>query len=671
MAGMRSQQSWRAAATLAALAFLAGCATPPAPAAAGWATPPAALHLEGVPPLPQAVLESARRYNAVAGHAFVDWHPSGREMLVAHRAPGTSTVQLFRLRSPMAALEPLTEGSDPVGRARWEPREGRYIVYARGHGGDEADQLYRLDPETRASTQITPPGQRHALEGWLASRSLALVSSLPLDRTAADVRRSEVATTLSLVDPLQPQSRRVVAELPGGGWFGAEVSPDERQLAITRYVSATESEVWLVDLSSGRRRQVLPAPGHALRASHQTAGWSADGRTLFVASDREGEFVRLLRLDPLSGALAPLTGPEPWDADWGGLSADGRTAALTINVEGRAELRLVDAVSGAARTLPVLPAGIVTHSEFHRARPELALALNSARGPSQIHSLDLERGTVTAWTQPAGTEGLDLQHLPEPQIVRWTTYDGRTVSGVLSLPPARFAGRRPLLLLMHGGPESQARPGWLGRYNHLVQQLGVAVLEPNVRGSSGYGKTFLELDNGVRREDSVRDMASALDWVAGQNRLDAHRVLVAGGSYGGYMALAASVRLADRIAGAVSSVGISNFVSFLEHTESYRRDLRRAEYGDERNPAMRAFLQEISPLTHADRITRPLMVVQGRNDPRVPWTESEQIVRSLRARGTPVWYLLAENEGHGFARRENADFQFAALVAFIEQTLRP
>lgn len=164
-------------------------------------------------------------------------------------------------------------------------------------------------------------------------------------------------------------------------------------------------------------------------------------------------------------------------------------------------------------------------------------------------------------------------------------------------------------------------------------------------------------------------MASALDWVAGQPRLDANRVLVSGGSYAGHMALAASVRLADRIAGAVSVVGISNFVSFLENTESYRRDLRRVEYGDERDPAMRAFLQGISPLNLADDIRKPLFVVQGKNDPRIPWTESEQIVRKLQARGTPVWYLLADNEGHGFARRENADFYFAALATFIEQTL--
>jgi dipeptidyl aminopeptidase/acylaminoacyl peptidase len=665
-------QALLAAVALATLATLAACATAPAPSTA--IAPPPALHLEGVPPIPARLLEGAQRYNGVAGHAFVGWHPTRREMLVSHRAPGSSTTQLWRLRAPLAAPEPLTEGSDPVTSASWEPRQGRYIVFARGRGGDEAYQLFRLDPETHRAVQFTPDGQRHAFVDWVRSRSLAVVASVPLDRTATSGRRTQVATTLSVLDPLDPPdptTRRVVAELPGGGWWGGEVSPDETQLALTRYVSASESEVWLVDLASGQRRRVLPAEGEALRASHFMRSWSRDGRQIFFTSDRAGEFRELMRLDLASGSLTRLSAGTPWDVEGGDASRDGRRMSLIVNADGRDELHLLDPASGAAQPLPALPAGSITHGAFHPAAEELALVVSSAQGPAQIHSLDLARGTSTAWTRPVGTEGLDLGRLPEPQVVRWTAFDGRTLSGVLNLPPAHFGGRRPVVMVMHGGPEAQARQGWIGRLNMLTQELGVAVLQPNVRGSSGYGKTFLGLDNGPRREDSVRDMGSAIDWIATHPRLDAARVLVLGGSYGGYMALAASTRLAGRIAGAASTVGISNFVSFLENTESYRRDLRRVEYGDERDPAMRAILQEISPLNHVELITKPLMVAQGRNDPRVPWTESEQIVRRLQARGTPVWYLLADNEGHGFARRENADFYFAAQLLFIERTLRP
>ena len=195
------------------------------------------------------------------------------------------------------------------------------------------------------------------------------------------------------------------------------------------------------------------------------------------------------------------------------------------------------------------------------------------------------------------------------------------------------------------------------------------MIRPNVRGSSGFGKTFLSLDDGIKREDSVKDIGALLDWIALQPGLDPSRVMVSGGSYGGYMSLAVATHYADRIAGAIDVVGISSFVSFLQNTESYRRDLRRVEYGDERDPAMRDFLLRISPLTNAARITKPLFVVQGRNDPRVPYTEAEQIVAKVRANGTRVWYLRAENEGHGFARKDNADFQFYATVMFLRETL--
>jgi dipeptidyl aminopeptidase/acylaminoacyl peptidase len=638
--------------------------------------PPAAMRVEGVPPVPARLLAPIERYSSVVGHQFVDWHPVRREMLVAHRPPGASTTQLFLLSAPMAPLQRLTDGADPVSNAQWEPRAGRYIVFTRGSGGNEAYQLYRLDPATKAVTQITPDGQRHALNDWVRSRSLALVSSVPLDRTAVGGTRAQITTTLSLIDPegdpANPASRRIVAELPGSGWFGATVSPDERQAAIVRYTSATQSEIWLVELASGERRRLLPAEGQTLRAAHFVSGWAPDGRALYVVSDRASEFRELMRLDLASGTLARLTGHIPWDLSDGDASRDGSRLAVVANVDGRDELRLFDPASGTEQALPAsaVPAGSVTRMAFHQAGGPLAVVVTSSQGPGQIHAIDLASGQRTQWTRPVVPEGLDLSTLPEQRVVRWTSFDGLTVSGQLSLPPAHFTGPRPVLMLVHGGPEAQAKAGWMGRFNYLLMERGVAILQPNVRGSTGYGKTFVNLDNGKLREDSVRDLGAALDWITAQPNLDGARVVVMGGSYGGYMALAASVHFAERIAGAVSTVGISNFISFLENTESYRRDLRRVEYGDERDPAMRAFLQSISPLNHVDRITRPLLVVQGKNDPRVPWTESEQIVRALQARGTPVGYLLADNEGHGFARRENAEYYFGSVVQFFDSATR-
>jgi dipeptidyl aminopeptidase/acylaminoacyl peptidase len=675
---------WRIAAALG-LALLAACQMPPAapplappaaPPAAAVLEPPAALRVEGVPPVPRAVVDAFQRYADVAGHGFVDWHPVRREMIVTHRPPGASTTQIWRLRGPGAALEPLTQGRERVVDAAWEPVHGRYIVFERDTGGDEAAQVYRLDPDTRTETRLTDAGERHAIAGWLKQSGRLVVSSVPLDRTAAGGRRDTVTTRFTAIDPLlpagAPMARRVLADLPGPGWFGFTPSPDDTRAVVTRYFSPTHSELWLVDLAgpdAGQRRRLLPADGDATRAAHFANAWAPDGRSLYLQSDRASEFRELMRLHLDSGRLERLTGHIPWDVAASDADAAAAPIALAMNVDGRQELRLIDRATGAERPPPALPGGSVTRLRFHPRSGELALVIDSPQGPGQVHVLDLASGRHAAWTRPAVPAGLDLSQVPDQQIVRWSSFDGRTISGVLSLPPARFAGRRPVLMVMHGGPAAQSKQGWNGRLNYFLLERGIAIFEPNVRGSSGYGKTFLDLDNGRLREDSVQDMASALDWTATHPRLDPRRVVVMGGSYGGYMALAAATRLPERIAGAYSMVGISNFVTFLERTESYRRDLRRSEYGDERDPAMRSFLESISPLSHADAVRRPLLIAQGRNDPRVPWTESEQMVRRLQARGAPVWYLLADNEGHGFVRRENADFALATLVMFLDRTV--
>ncbi len=657
----------RAGALVLLTLLLAACASAPPEAIL---PPPAALRVEGAPALTASVVAPLQRYADVAGHGFADWHPTRREMLVTHRPPGRSTTQIYRLAGPGAALEPLTADGERVSTAQWEPRGGRYIVFERDSGGDEASQIYRLDPDTRATTRLTPSGERHDIAGWIKSNGLLVHSSLPLDRSASGGQRVEVRTRLVAVDPLAPDKRRLLADLPGGGWFGFEPSPDERSAAVIRYVSATESEIWLLDLAGGSApRRVLPAQGDALRATHFVNGWTADGRGLMVVSDRASEFRELMRFDLADGTLQRLTSHIPWDTATGDGAPTLPLLAAAMNIDGRQELRLFDARSGAEKPVPPIPGGSVTALRLHRGTGELALVINSPQGPGQVHVLDPATGRHEAWTRPVVPAGLDLALIPDQQIVRWKSFDGRSISGVLSLPPARFTGRRPVLMILHGGPESQSKQGWNGRLNYFLLERGIALFEPNVRGSSGYGKTFLDLDNGRLREDSVKDMASAIDWAATHPRLDGNKVVVMGGSYGGYMALAAATRLSDRIAGAYSSVGISNFVTFLENTESYRRDLRRVEYGDERDPAMRAFLTSISPLSNANRVTKPLLISQGRNDPRVPWTESEQIVRRLQQGGVPVWYLLADNEGHGFARRENADYALGTLVKFLEATV--
>ncbi|RZJ08629.1 MAG: S9 family peptidase [Rubrivivax sp.] len=601
------------------ISLLSACASAPTPPESVVA-PNANLVVQGIPPVPQSLADAIGRYNDFRGHAFSDWHPTSREMLVSHRKAGANTAQIFRITSPLAAPQQLTDGIDPVARASYEPRTGKYLVFERATGGNEVAQIYRQPLQAGAQpVLLTHPDERHSINSWLRKSGQLIYTSVPIDRTAQGGTRTKVTTTFWMMDPAQPESRRKLTELDGGGWSAGRPSPDERTVSLSRYLSANESQIWTLDLTSG--------------------------------------------------SISRVSGHIPWDISGLTLTEDGSKLAAQFNVDGRDELHFFDAASGKEVPAPAaLPNGNVGTASYHRARSELAFSVSNAQGPSQIYSLGTD-GKVEQWTRAAAAPGMDTSGFTEQKIVRWKSFDGATISGLLTPPPKKFTGKRPVLISIHGGPEGQAQVGFLGRNAYFVQELGMALIQPNVRGSTGYGKSFLALDNGFKREDSVKDIGALLDWIATQPDLDASRVLVTGGSYGGYMTLAVSTNYADRIAGAIDVVGISHFVTFLNNTESYRRDLRRVEYGDERDPAMKAHLEKISPLTNVARIKKPLFVVQGKNDPRVPYTEAEQIVAKVREGGTPVWYLRAENEGHGFQKKENQDYQFYATVLFMRQTV--
>ena len=514
---------------------------------------------------------------------------------------------------------------------------------------------------------LTDPVRANSAVATNRARNRLLITSTDVDRTTG--RRENPTLDLSLVDPLAPGKARKIATLPGTGWGEFSFSFDDRRLAMVEYKSITESYVWVMDLKTGERRRILPAPGSGTTRTIASSelNFSRDGKGLFLATDRDGEFQRASYLDLESGDLEPF-GPASADVDRLALSPDGRTLAMVTNEDGIGVLRLFDARTRRELPKPALPVGTIRGLEWHHDSGALAFALDTAQTPGDVYVLDRASNLVKRWTE-SKVAGLDASAFRSQQPIRWVSFDGREIGGFVTRPPPKFTGRRPVMMHIHGGPESQARPGFQGRWNYYVDELGIALIEPNVRGSSGYGKTFVSLDNGMKREDSVRDIGALFDWIAKHPDLDPTRIVVTGGSYGGYMTLAVATTYPERIAGAIDMVGVANFVTFLERTESYRRDLRRVEYGDERDPKMRDFLTRISPVSNAAKITRPLFVIHGRNDPRVPYTEAEQIVETVRRNGTPVWYLLAANEGHGFAKKENADFYFYATIRFLEETI--
>ena len=626
--------------------------------------PNADLHAEGIPPIPAALAAKVAPYTEFKPASAVSWHPVKRELIVARRA--ATTTQLHRVEPAGAALVPVTDYAEPVRFGIWWPKAPDSLVFVRDSGGNEQAQIYRRDPG-REPVSITDASRKNEFAGLTHARDRLLVDSTDLDKTG---RRENPSTDLTLLDPLDPSSAKKIATLPGTGWGDYTFSFDDRRLGMIEERSVNESYVWVLDIATGVKRRLLPAEGQtpARPIASSDLNFSRDGKSLFLATDRDGEFRRLAMLDVATGRIAYFGANEDWDVESIALSPDGRVLAVITNEAGIGVLRLYDATTRKPLPRPSMPIGSVRGLTWHENSRDLAVSVNSAQSPSDVYVIDVRENVVTRWTETT-VPGLDAASFRGAEPIDWKTFDGRTIGGFIIRPPARFTGKRPVIVSIHGGPEAQYRPGFMGRWNYFIDEMGIALVEPNVRGSSGYGKTFVALDNGMKREDSVKDIGTLLDWIATQPDLDGSRVLVEGGSYGGYMVLAVSTHYGERIAGAIDVVGVANFVSFLQNTESYRRDLRRVEYGDERDPAMREFLTRISPVNNAERIRAPLFVVHGKNDPRVPYTEAEQIVTAARRNGVPVWYLLADNEGHGYARKPNVDFLFYAMVEFMRAYL--
>jgi dipeptidyl aminopeptidase/acylaminoacyl peptidase len=613
---------------------------------------PGNLHGEGIPAIPSALTEELDHYNDIRSAVLLDWHPTKREILISTRFGDVP--QIHRVAMPGGARTQLTFFPDRTGAARYRPRSGDAFVFSKDTGGGEFYQLYSFDARTKTITLLTDGHSRNTAELWSDDgKSLAYSSTL---RNGRD-------TDIYVMDPSDPTSARKVLEVEGGGWSASAWSPDGRKIVVEDRRSVHDSSLYLVDVASGAKQLLTPEQG-----SYGDARFAKDGRGLYITTDRGSEYERIAYLSLTTHELTFLRPGQKWDANELQLSADGRHLAYVLNEDGFSTLHVLDTGSRQDVPLPAVPRGVIGGLRWHPNGRDVGFTLSAARGPADVYSIDIEKGALERWTE-SETGGLNTEEFSEPELIHWKSFDGRTISGFLYLPPKRFTGPRPVIVNIHGGPEGQSRPSFIGRNNYYMSELGVAMIFPNVRGSSGYGKTFLALDNGIKREDSVKDIGALLDWIAGDSRLDAHRILATGGSYGGYMTLASAFHYNDRLCCTVDVVGISNFVSFFERTSPYRRDLRRVEYGDERDPKIREFFEKIAPLNHASEITKPMFIVAGRNDPRVPAHEGEQMAAAIRKNGAPVWYLIADDEGHGFAKKKNQDFQFSATVMFVKEFL--
>lgn len=641
-------------ATFLALLAVAGLA----PAQEPTVPVPDTIRAEGVPPIPRSIAAALNRYQNIRSAAFQGWDDEEGQRAVFITTRFADTAQVHRVASPGGDRRQLTFLPERVLGVSPRPHRGQYL-FVMDEGGAENYQLFLQDRAGGEPVRLSDGKSRHESARWSPAGDLLAWSSNARNGKDMD---------LHVAAPADPAFRRILKEV-SGQWTVSDWSPDGKTLAVEEYISITESYVHLVDAATGAVRTVTPKPAEGEpKVAVSGPKFSKDGQSVFYATDRDSEFRRLARFDLATGEETILTADVPWDVEEFDLSDDGRFVAAVTNEEGLSRVHAYNLkAKGGDQSPDGLPTGWISGLAFRRGSLELGFSVDSARSSSDVFSHDMRQGENERWTE-SETGGLDASTFAEPELVRFPSFDGASIPAFV-YRPAGASEPRPVLISIHGGPESQFRPGFLGRLNYLVNELGIVVIAPNVRGSDGYGKSYLKMDDGFKREDSVKDIGALLDWIATRPDLDKARVAVSGGSYGGFMSLAVQTTYNDRIKCGIDVVGISNFVSFLENTQGYRRDLRRAEYGDERDPKMREFLEKVSPLNHAGNIKTPILVVQGANDPRVPLSESEQLVAAVKKNGVPVWYVVGLNEGHGFAKKPNQDYQQAVEVQFLKSYL--
>lgn len=618
---------------------------------------------ENVPPIRPELIEQLNRYQNTRGASVEGWTSDGCLIIGTRFA---ETAQAHRVCQPLGAREQLTFYPEPVAgitvAPAASPRKG--FVFAKDQGGNEFSQLYWFDLGNR-EVQLLSDGQRSQNGGSVFSEDGRWLAYAGTGRNGKD-------RDIYLRDMQGGQSRRVLEN--EGSWNAMGFSPDNTQLLVMRYLSASDSRPGVVDVATGKLT-MFPVEGGT--ASFGRFAFTPDGKGVYFISDEpldgQAQEFKSLRRHDLATNKVTRVGPRiDWDVQGFDLSRDGQYLAYTSNEDGITRLRVLELPSMREVALPELPIGVISGAAFSPDGKRLAVSLNSAISPSDAYVIDLAGKRAARWTE-SEVGGLDASKFVAPSLIRYPTFDqvdgkARTIPAFY-YRPANANGKLPVIINIHGGPEAQSYPTFNPTAQYLANELGVAMLVPNVRGSSGYGKTYLSLDNAEKREDSVRDIGALLDWIARQPELDASRVGVMGGSYGGYMVLASLQHYPERIKAGIDVVGISDFTTFLNNTESYRRDLRRAEYGDERKPEMQVVFERISPLNNAHKIKSALFVAQGKNDPRVPYTEAEQIVKAARANGGPVWYLLYDDEGHGFRKKANSDYFNAASMQFWQTYL--
>ncbi len=614
------------------------------------------LVLENIPvEIPPSIEERYNQYSNMRSAAFEDWDYYSEGVYITTRFG--EVTQVFRVSGPGNYRQQLTFFPEPVRTVYASPNpDYNGFIYYKDQGGNENYQIYYYDMNTGDSKMLTDGESRNSGFTFNNGGTKYIYRSNKNDKKTFD---------FYIADMGDLSSERLLLDVNESGWGITDWSDDGDRLIMRKYIARTESELFIYTISTGVLTPLI-TPGTDNKVSYGDAYFAHDN-TIFLVSDEGSEFRTLRNYNPDTKEMKVLTPDLKWDVDGVAMSDGGRLLCFTTNENGFSKMYLMDVLTFEFSEVAGMPQGSVSGVKFSKDNKRLGFSMITSTSVRDVYTYEIDEFKLTRWTF-SEMGGLNPDIFVSAEAFYYPSFDDLKIPALV-YKPKNISGKVPVIINIHGGPEGQSDPTFSSTIQFFINELGVAVIEPNVRGSSGYGKTYFDMDNDRLRENFVKDIVDLLDWIETQPDLDPERICVMGGSYGGYMVLASLVHYSNRIRCGIDVVGISNFVTFLNNTSEYRVDLRRVEYGDETDPAMREFLENISPNRHVDKITSPLFIIQGLNDPRVPVTEAEQMVEAMKNNGREVWYLMAKDEGHGFSKKSNRNFMIAAEVMFLEKYL--
>ena len=618
---------------------------------------PNGIYIDGIPPIPVPQTETVNPYSFSRFSYLQDWHPTKQEILIISDI-GT-VQQAYSVAIPGGMRKQLTFFNEPVSQSLFEPKNGNYIIVLKDKGGDEFYQVYRQDLSSGKTVLLSNGGRSYVSNlFWNKKGDKLYYTSLN--------PKSSTKQIFS-INPEIPASNQIFITLEGPNWNLVCISGDESKVILNAPFQGSNSfnTLWLYNVNSGNKQLLLP--GKEKKGFYFPIEFSDDDSGMYLITNQENEFNQLAFYNFKNHDLHILTHFN-WDVRSAALSPDKTKLAFTVNEAGNIKPYVFYTKSKKYEMIKGLPVGFISGMVWAKDSKTLGFQLSTSYANSDIYEWNSSTGKVLPWVQNE-TGGIDASTIPAPELIKWKSFDGLEISGFLYPAAKKFKDKRPVIIDIHGGPVMQSLPIFNNKVNYYTNELGISVIFPNIRGSDGFGKMFAELDNGIKKENAVKDIGSLLDWIALNPQLDANRVMVTGGSYGGYMTYRTAIEYNDRIRCAVEAFGISDMFSYKSTIDSVYKEFFTQEYGDDKEPEILEYFRKISPLKNAKKITKPIFIVQGKNDPRIPYTESEQMVATIKKNGGTVWYLLANNEGHGFSKQENIDYLFYATVEFIKKYL--